>query len=94
MPVFEDLIALALFLGGGGLIVVYGIKFVTVLIDKVNPKDPAAEVIEKARKRVALSKAELEAARLEKEAQQNYDALYKEALEDLNEEFSETKKVK
>jgi hypothetical protein len=96
MPAFEELLAAILLFGGGGLVVILGVKFFTVLWNKLKPKDPAAEVIAEARKRVRLSEAELEADRLNKEAEKNYNKLYDEALNELDTEFpaNSNKRVK
>jgi type II secretory pathway pseudopilin PulG len=45
-------------------------------------KKTARSRIEEAKERLETAKADLEAARLEKEAEKLYDTLYKEAIED------------
>jgi len=76
----EDVIFLLVSLG-----VIAGVGH-TILRFAKSSKHTARSRIEEAKIRLETAKADLEAARLEKEAEKLYETLYKEALEDENEQ--------
>lgn len=87
---FEQLLILGLVISSFFMIVLPIYKFISPLV-RQKQRNPLKD----AKMRLELAKSEFEAAKLNKEAEQYYEQLYKEALEDSElEEFnSKNRKV-